>query len=133
MVVSAFNIQKYDVVVCDLPEQPATQRGENGRPLTVVGSEQHGDRPCVVVSVLENGSGAIVVPLTSTKTATGRDKTPQKTWLRVIRNGAPSFAMVEQIRYAARERITVAEEDDYLGEYDRAQLETRLRMLLGLP
>jgi hypothetical protein len=40
-----YNLRKWDVVPVNLPVQTVTLTGEDGRPLTVTGTEQHGDRP----------------------------------------------------------------------------------------
>jgi hypothetical protein len=128
-----YNLKKYDIIIVDLPEQPATTKGENGRPLTVTGTEEHGDRPCVIVAVQDSGRSVTAIPMTSALNAAGREKHqhPPKTWVRVIRKGVPFYVLTEQVRYVCRGRILVAEPDDCLMGHDQEQLELKLRALLG--
>lgn len=128
-----FDIQKSELYLIDLPVQPVTQFGENGKPFTVDGTEMHGPHPCYVVSVESDGSSAVVVPLTSAQNERGGEKwqTWKKSWARVNHDGKYAAALCEQVRYVCRGRF-LRKCESVLGEYDSGLIESKLRSVLGL-
>lgn len=101
-------LERFDVVLVDLPVQNATKDNPNtGKKIAVTGAEQHGLHPAVVVSADEDGQFAVVVPMTSAQTASGENKwqVRKKSWARVLHNGRYSEALCEQIRFVCVERI----------------------------
>ena len=65
------------------------------------GVERHGSPPCVVISIAEfndsQTSGLIVVPIISAANVDlGKFKNVPSTWVRVVSQGEPGFALVEQ-------------------------------------
>ena len=96
------------IYLCDLPKQIVSETTDG-----VVhyrdGVERHGSPPCVVISTDDfNDSQAnclIVVPIIS---GVNVDLAPFKkvpsTWVRIVSQGEPGFALIEQIRYIDRSR-----------------------------
>jgi mRNA-degrading endonuclease toxin of MazEF toxin-antitoxin module len=129
---AAFNVNKFDVVLTDLPVQVVSQKGENGKTISVTGTEMHGPHECVVVSVDENKQWLVVVPMTSATDSRGGEKWQKwsKSWARVQNDGKYAAVLCEQIRYISWGRLMRVSKP--LGDYDQQQVETKLRNLLGL-
>ena len=90
-----------------------------------VGSEINKTRPCVVLSVNPINSvrkSVVVVPLTS--------RGPERLPLVVGLQESESFAVCDQIRTVAKQRIGRAE--GQLSNDDLTKLEVNLRTVLGL-
>jgi mRNA-degrading endonuclease toxin of MazEF toxin-antitoxin module len=68
--------------------------------------------------------GLIVVPMIS---AVNVDLVPS-TWVRVVAQGEPGFALVEQVRYVDRSRCQ--SQIGQLLDFDLKQLERKLKQLL---
>jgi mRNA-degrading endonuclease toxin of MazEF toxin-antitoxin module len=127
----SFKIEKFGVYFVDLPRQEVTVKG-NGRISTVVGNETYGAHPCAVVATDEFGQYGVVVPMTSAKDARGGEKYRDipKTWVRVQHKGHAAYLLTEQLRYACRERFINPLTP--LDEYDKNQLESRVKFLFGI-
>lgn len=123
---------KWQVFAIDLPVQPSTQTGENGKPFTITGTELHGPHPCVILFADPYGDFVVVIPLSSATDARGGEKWHdwRKTWVRIIHEGKAAAVLCEQMRYVCRSRLL--EHRGWIGEYDRQQIETKLRALLEL-
>jgi len=128
----SFALEKFGVYMTDLPVQNVTVPTDNRRLISAVGAEMHGDHPCVVLSVADDGRSAVVAPMTSAVDSRGGEKflKPKKEWLRVVHQGRASFVCVEQIRMVDRARFVRMQEP--LGSYDREQLESRIKFLFGV-
>lgn len=123
-------IEKFGVYLLDLPVQKVTRGKRN--PTAVVAMEMNGVHRCVVIAI-DEGRGAVVVPLTSATDANGGEKFNgfvNKSWARVVHNGKYAYAMCEQIRYADSSRLF--KHEGYLGDFDARQIEQKLRATLGL-
>lgn len=128
---AAFKVNKFDVVLADLPEQSITKK-EGGRTFKVTGTEMHGAHECVVVSVDENQQWLVVIPMTSATDARGMEKWSKwaKSWVRVQNSGKYVAVQCEQVRYISWGRLLRVSEP--LGDYDQTQVENKLRTVLGL-
>jgi mRNA-degrading endonuclease toxin of MazEF toxin-antitoxin module len=127
----SFRLEKFATYMTDFPTQWVTVPGD-GKLNEIAGAEISGNHPCVIVSIADDGQSAVVLPMSSALNARGgeRYKTPKKEWLRIQHKGHPSFVLTEQIRMVDRARFIKMESS--LGEYDRQQLELRIRFLFGL-
>lgn len=125
-------IEKFSVWLIDLPPQPISVKDESGRVITTTGAEMHSARPCVVVATTEDGRMATVLPLTSATDSKGGEKffNVKKEWLRIVHEGKPSYILLDQIRAADRGRFIRREQP--LGEYNRKQLEHRMKFVFQL-
>ena len=128
---SSFRLEKFHTYMTDLPTQWVTVPGD-GKLSEIAGAEISGNHPCVIVSVADDGRSAVVCPMTSAQNARGGEKykLAKKEWLRIQHKGHPSYILTEQIRMVDRARFIKMESS--LGEYDRRQLESRIKFLLGL-
>lgn len=128
----AHDPKKWDVFTIDLPVQSVTRIGEDGKPFSVTATELYGPHLCIILFADPNGCFCDVIPLTSATDARGGEKWQvwQKTWVRVIHEGKSAAALCEQIRYVCRSRLL--EHRGWIGEYDRAKIEEKLRLLLEL-
>lgn len=127
-----FALEQFGVYMTDLPVQNVTVPTGNGHSTSVIGAEMHGDHPCVILAVSSDGKSAVACPMTSALDSLGGEKfqTTKKEWLRITHQGCPSYVCTEQIRMVDRARFVRMEEP--LGEYDRRQLESRIKFLFGL-
>ncbi len=127
-----FTINKFGIYSVDLPVQSITKFDDHDDPITTTGCEIHGYRPCVVLSVEEDGRTAIVAPLTSAQDSKGGEKfqATKKSWIRVFHEQRPSYVCLDQIRSCDRGRFDRTEK--LLGEYDRKQVESRLKFVFGI-
>jgi mRNA-degrading endonuclease toxin of MazEF toxin-antitoxin module len=127
----SFRLEKFASYMTDFPTQFVTVPGD-GKLSEVTGAEISGNHPAVIVSIASDGQSAVVCPLTSALNARGgeRYKLTKKEWLRVQHKGHASYILTEQIRMVDRARFIKMESS--LGEYDRRQLEARIRFLLGI-
>ncbi len=69
------------------------------------GAERHGLPPCTVISTVDfndsQANGLIVVPMISAVNVDlAKFKKVGPTWVRVVAEGEPGFALVEQVRYS---------------------------------
>ena len=129
---SEIRYKRGGIYLCHLPKQLVTETTDR-----IVrsrdGVERHGSPPCVVISTNDfndgQASGLIVVPLISgVNVDLAEFKNVPSTWVRVVAQGEPGYAVVEQVRYIDRSRCGVQ-----IGEligYDLKQLEDKLRQLL---
>ena len=127
-----FALEKFGVYMVDLPVQNVTVPTGKGQSTSAIGAEMHGNHPCVVLSVSEDGRSAIACPMTSALDSRGGEKYeyPKKEWLRIVHQGHLSYILTDQIRMCDRGRFVRMEEP--LGEHDRRQLESRLKFLFGI-
>jgi mRNA-degrading endonuclease toxin of MazEF toxin-antitoxin module len=100
--------QRGGIYLCDLPKQLVTERTD-GIVRNRDGVERHGSPPCVVVSTGDfndsQANGVIVVPMISgVNVDLAKFKTVPSTWVRVISQGEPAYALVDQVRYIDRSR-----------------------------
>lgn len=104
---NGFALEKFGIYTTDLPIQNVTVPTGKGQSTSAIGAEMHGNHPCVVLSVSEDGRSAIACPMTSALDSRGGEKYeyPKKEWLRI---------------------------EEPLGEHDRRQLESRLKFLFGI-
>jgi mRNA-degrading endonuclease toxin of MazEF toxin-antitoxin module len=128
---SSFRLERFSTYMTDFPTQFVTIPGD-GKLSEVAGAEISGNHPAVIVSIADDGQSAIVCPMTSALNARGgeRYKLTKKEWLRIQHKGHPSYILTEQMRMVDRARFIKMESS--LGEYDRRQLEARIRFLLGI-
>jgi mRNA-degrading endonuclease toxin of MazEF toxin-antitoxin module len=126
-----FEIIKFGTYMVDLPTQFVTVPGD-GKLSEISGAEISGNHPAVILAVAEDGRSAVVCPMSIALNANGgeRYRNPKKEWLRIQHNNHPSYVLTEQIRMVDRARFIKMESS--LGEYDRQQLELRLKFLFGL-
>ena len=80
------------------------------------GVERHGSPPGVVISAAEfndgQANGLIIVPIISAVNVDlSKFKKVPSTWVRVVAQGEPGFALVEQVRYIDRSRCKARIED----------------------
>jgi mRNA-degrading endonuclease toxin of MazEF toxin-antitoxin module len=127
----AFRLEKFATYMTDFPTQHVTVPGD-GKLSEIAGAEIDGNHPSVIVSIADDGRSADVCPLTSALNARGGEKykNPKKEWLRIQHKDHPSYVLTEQIRMVDRARFIKMESS--LGEYDRKELELRLKFLFGL-
>jgi mRNA-degrading endonuclease toxin of MazEF toxin-antitoxin module len=121
-----------DIYLCKLPKQTVTETTE-GTAHYRDGVERHGSPPCVVISTEcfndSQANGLIVVPIISgVAVDLTKFKVVPPTWVRIITQGEPGFALVEQVRYTDRSRCGAR-----IGEmldFDLRQVEDKLKQLL---
>ena len=123
-------LKKYGVYRAEFPVQEIAKR-DGGRTIEVTASEMHGAHRCVVVAVDPDGQFAVVCPLTSAQDSQGREKwkSAKKSWYRTYHLDKPVYVLTEQIRYADVHRFN--EQEGELGQYDRDQLDLKLKALLS--
>jgi len=122
---------QFEVWRVELPVQEVVRKWD-GKTINVNGTEMHSGHRCVVVAADPDGQWAVIIPLTSAQYGSnGGEKwaNPKKTWVRVIHDGKPAYALTEQIRYADSGRFF--EKEGELGQFDQQQVELKLRALLG--
>src|SRR5208283_5191900 len=114
------------IYLCELPKQLVTETAD-GIVHYRDGVERHGSHPCVVISTAEfndsQADGLIVVPIISgLNVDLAKFKEVFPTWVRVVSQGEPGFALVEQVRYIdqSRRKVRIGQ----LLEFDLKQLET---------
>lgn len=130
---SHFHLQKYGIYFVDLPTQYVTVPNHSGSgTLKIAGAEMNGNHPCVVVAICEDGRSATVCPLTSALDSRGGEKFQaiKKEWLRITHQGHPSYVLTEQTRMVDRARFINSE--GCLGEFDRTELEKRIKFVFGI-
>jgi mRNA-degrading endonuclease toxin of MazEF toxin-antitoxin module len=120
------------IYLCELPKQLLTETTD-GIVHYRDGVERHGSPPCVVISTAEfNDSqveGLVVVPMISAVNVDlAKFKNVPSTWVRVVAQGEPGFALVEQVRYVDRSRCQF--QIGQLLDFDLKQLERKLKQLL---
>jgi mRNA-degrading endonuclease toxin of MazEF toxin-antitoxin module len=96
------------IYLCDLPKQPVTETTD-GIVHHRDGVERHGWSPCVVISTSDyndsQANGLIVVPIISgVSVDLAKFKKVPPTWVRLLAQGEPGFAVVDQVRYSDRSR-----------------------------
>jgi mRNA-degrading endonuclease toxin of MazEF toxin-antitoxin module len=124
------DIKKWQVWRIELPVQNIVKK-DGGRNIEVTGSEQHSAHRCVVLAVDPDGQFAIVVPLTSAQHSNGAERwaAVKKSWYRTYHIDRYVEILTEQIRYVDIHRFN--EQEGELGQYDRDQLDLKLKALLG--
>ena len=121
-------LEKMKVYRVELPEQTVTRK-YNGRPVAVTTTETKGSHRCIAVVVDEDGQWAIVVPLTSAQDSQGGEKHKRPTWVRMIHDGRPVYAMAEQIRMVDRSRVF--DQEGFISNYDQEHLEKKLTQMFN--
>jgi len=120
------------IYLCDLPKQIVSETTDG-----VVhyrdGVERHGSPPCVVISTDDfNDSQAnclIAVPIISgVNVDLAKFKAVPPTWIRIITQGEPGYALVEQVRCVDRSRCKA--QICELMESDLKQVESKLKQVL---
>ena len=97
---------RYDrvgVYLCELPKQLVKERTD-GIAHHRDGAERHGLPPCIVISTCDfndsQANGLVVVPMISAVNVDlAKFKRVGPTWVRVVAQGEPGFALVEQVRF----------------------------------
>jgi len=123
------------VCIVNLPEQVVIEG--TGEKRQRKGVEQHGPHHSLIISSEgfndSQSRGVIVIPMTSAKDSSGKEKFVQwqPTWVRVKHNGEDAVVQCEQIRYADLGRCGLL--SGKLVEFDIQQVEKKLRALLTLP
>jgi mRNA-degrading endonuclease toxin of MazEF toxin-antitoxin module len=120
------------VYLCDLPTQLITETTD-GIVHHRDGVERHGLPPCIVISTAgfndSQANGLIVVPIISgVNVDLAKFKKVPPTWVRVIAQGEPGFALIEQVRYIDQSRCKVR--IGQLLDFDLKQVENKLKQLL---
>jgi mRNA-degrading endonuclease toxin of MazEF toxin-antitoxin module len=122
------------IYLCDLPKQLVTETTDR-----IVhhrdGVERHGSPPCVVVSTNDfndsQANGLIVVPIISAVNVDlAKFKKVPWTWVRVVAQGEPGFALIEQVRFIDQSRCKVR--IGQLLDFDLKQVKNKLKELLFL-
>jgi mRNA-degrading endonuclease toxin of MazEF toxin-antitoxin module len=122
------------IYLCDLPKQLVTEKTDR-----VVhqreGFERHGSPLCVVISAESfNDSQAnclIVVPIISgVNVDLTKFKSVAPPWVRIISQGEPGYALIEQVRCIDRSRCKA--QIGELMESDIKQVENKIKQLLFL-
>ena len=118
--------------LCNLPKQLVTET-TNGIVHQRDGTERHGSPPCVAISTAafndSQADGLIVVPIISgVNVDLAKFKRVPRTWVRVVSQGEPGFALVEQVRYIDQCRCKVP--IGQLLDFDLKQIEDKLKKLL---
>jgi mRNA-degrading endonuclease toxin of MazEF toxin-antitoxin module len=120
------------IYLCDLPKQLVTETTE-GNVHHRDGVERHGSPPCVVISTEDfndsQTNGLIIVPIISAVNVDLiRFKKVPTTWVRIVAQGEPGFALVEQVRYIdqSRSKVRIGQ----LIDFDLKQVEDKLKQLL---
>jgi mRNA-degrading endonuclease toxin of MazEF toxin-antitoxin module len=120
------------IYLCDLPKQLVTETTDR-----IVrhrdGVERHGSPPCIVISTAgfndNQANGLIVVPIISgVNVDLAQFKKIPSTWVRVVSQGEPGFALIEQVRYIDRSRCK--RQIGQLLDFDLKQVEDKLKQLL---
>jgi len=114
------------IYLCHLPKQLVTETTD-GIARSRDGAERHGSPPCAVISTDDfynsQGNGLIVVPLISgVNVDLAKFKKVPLSWVRVISQGEPGYALVEQVRYIDRSRCTA--KIGQLVDYDLSSSKT---------
>jgi mRNA-degrading endonuclease toxin of MazEF toxin-antitoxin module len=120
------------IYLCDLPKQLVTETTDR-----IVrhrdGVERHGSPSCIVISTAgfndNQANGLIVVPIISgVNVDLAQFKKIPSTWVRVVSQGEPGFALIEQVRYIDRSRCK--RQIGQLLDFDLKQVEDKLKQLL---
>ena len=121
-----------EIYLCHFPKQLVTETTD-GIVHNRDGVERHGSPLCVVIST-DNfndspANGLIVVPIISgVNVDLAKFKKVPSTWVRVISQGEPGFALIEQVRYIDRSRCK--RQTGQLLDFDLKQVEDKLKQLL---
>jgi mRNA-degrading endonuclease toxin of MazEF toxin-antitoxin module len=120
------------IYLCDLPAQLVIETTDE----TVHhrdGTERHGSPPCIVISTAgfndSQANGLVVVPIISgVNVDLAKFKKVPSTWVRLVSQGEPGFALIEQVRYVDRSRCK--RRIGQLLDFDLKQVEDKLKQLL---
>ena len=118
--------------LCDQPKQLVSE-ATDGIAHHRDGVERHGSPACVVISSDgfndTQANGLIVVPIISgVNVDLAQVKKVPSTWVRVVSQGEPGFALIEQVRYVDRSRCK--RRIGQLLDFDLKQVEDKLKQLL---
>jgi mRNA-degrading endonuclease toxin of MazEF toxin-antitoxin module len=120
------------IYLCDLPTQLVTETTD-GIVHHRDGIERHGSPPCVVVSTAgfndSQANGLIIVPIISGLSVDlAKFKKVPSTWVRVVSQGEPGVALIEQVRYIDRSRCK--RQIGQSLDFDLKQVEDKLKQFL---
>jgi mRNA-degrading endonuclease toxin of MazEF toxin-antitoxin module len=120
------------VYLCELPTQ-LVKESTDGIVHHRDRAERHGLPPCIVISTGDfndsQANGLIVVPMISAVNVDlAKFEKVWPTWVRVVAQGEPGFALVEQVRYIDQSRCKAR--IGQLVDFDLRQVENKLKQLL---
>jgi len=120
------------IYLCDLPAQLVIETTD-GTVHHRDGTERHGSPPCIVISTAgfndSQANGLVVVPIISgVNVDLAKFKKVPSTWVRLVSQGEPGFALIEQVRYVDRSRCK--RRIGQLLDFDLKQVEDKLKQLL---
>lgn len=127
-----YQYKRGGIYLCDLPKQLVTEITD-GIVHHRDGLERHGSPPGVVISTAEfnnsHANGLVIVPIISAVNVDlAKFKKIPSTWVRIVAQGEPGLALVEQVRYIDRSRCKFRI-GKLLG-FDLEQIENKLKELL---